>query len=261
MNSHTSATGDPSEHFGPAEFDFLRAENERLKTFVYRASHDLKSPLRALIALAEWIVEDLEETFGKLPENIASDLNEISTQSARMSKLISDLLELSQLGHHDDEPPVCDARSEILDCVKLCAVPDGFDIRLLTEFPLVACTPVEFALMIRNLLNNSIEHHDRPTGVIEISSWQEDGFCYFSVRDDGPGIESDRREEIFEMFKKLARSKGSGIGLGMVRQIAEQYGGVAYVRAVPEKRGSDFVISLPLADAAKQQDALPDTLN
>ena len=229
------------------DVDTLRAENDRLREFVFRASHDLKSPLRAVIALAEWIVEDLEATFGKLPKNIISDLDEIAAQSTRMSKLISDLLDLSQIGSRDDERMICDPYREIGDCISLCSFPDNFIVSLDESFPAVICSPVEFSLMIRNLLSNSVEHHDQASGTIVIANWESDGFCFFRIRDDGPGIEEEHREAIFEMFKKLGPSKGSGIGLGMVRQIAEHYGGSASVAPNPAGRGSDFIISLPIA--------------
>lgn len=232
----------------------LRAENDRLRDFVFRASHDLRSPLRAVIALAEWIVEDLEATFGKLPQNITSDLDEIAAQSLRMSKLISDLLDLSQIGGRNDKPMICDPHREIGECISLCSLPDGFDVRLDASFPAVVCSPVEFSLIIRNLLSNSVEHHDQASGTIDIGNWESDGFCFFRIRDDGPGIKEEDREAIFEMFKKLGPSKGSGIGLGMVRQIAEHYGGSASVAPNPTGRGSDFIISLPIAAVEPKKD-------
>lgn len=227
--------------------DALRAENERLQAFSYRVSHDLKSPLRAVMALTEWIVEDLRATFGELPDNISCDLTEISAQSARMSKMIDDLLSLAQIGGHDEPDGACDTGQAIVESLRICDVPGEFDVRLQPTFPPVACHPVEFSTMIRNLLNNSIEHHDQASGIVEIAAWQADGFCHFRVRDDGPGVSAEHRDYIFEMFNKLGPGSGSGIGLAMVRQIAQQYGGSAYVQPNPLGRGSDFIISLPLA--------------
>ena len=224
----------------------LRIENQRLEDFVHIASHDLRSPLRAMMSLVEWIRDDLESAFGTLPEAIQADLLEVAAQGRRMDKLLKDLLEFSQIPDACDTDKEFDPAAVIKECIDITTIPEAFAVRVAPELPSVQCSPVEFALVMRNLISNSVKYHDRTGGRVEIDGWTEGRFGYFRVRDDGPGIEPEYAEQVFEMFKTLDSNRGSGIGLGLVKKITTQHGGMAAVLPNPNGRGCDFIFSLPL---------------
>lgn len=227
------------------DIEALRRSNARLEEFAHIASHDLRAPLRAITSLIEWIGEDLVAEFGPLPEQIGNDLTEVAAQSVRMTKMVDDLLDYSQIGQAQQAPRVFDPRDTVLECLKLLVVPDGFTVTVAEELPQVCCTPIEFSLCLRNIVSNSIKHHDRPTGRIQIDGWDKDGFGWFRVRDNGPGVDQKFADQIFEMFRTLDSSRGSGIGLGMVRKTVQHYGGHAQFEPNPKGRGSDFLFSFP----------------
>lgn len=231
----------------PAELAELRASNERLESFAYVASHDLRSPLRAILSLVEWIRDDLEDTYGNVPDSVNDDLSELQGQGRRMDKLLTDLLEYARIG---TEPSVCDAvQANVLvqDCIKITSAPEEFEITMDEVMPCVKCNPVEFAIIVRNLLSNAIKHHDRGMGSIHVGAWRDGDMAHFRVRDDGPGVPPEYAEEVFQMFRTLDSTRGSGIGLGMVLKIVNSYGGTVAVTANPDGRGSDFTFTLPLA--------------
>lgn len=226
----------------------LRIANQRLEDFAHIASHDLRSPLRAMMSLAEWVRDDIESTFGELPDQVDADLAEIVKQGRRMGKLLQDLLEFSQVGNSGSKERPFDPKAVVLDCLDVCALSDDFSVTVADALPAVRCNQVEFALAIRNLVTNGVKHHDRTKGQIVVDGWEENGFGFFRVRDDGPGVDPKNAETIFELFKTFDSSRGSGIGLGLVRKIANEYGGIAKVVSNPLGRGSDFIFSLPLAN-------------
>lgn len=225
----------------------LTRANQKLENFVLVASHDLRTPLRAMISLIEWVRDDLKSAFGALPDNIEADLSELSAQGQRMRRFLQDLLEFTQVSSTGEASENLDELALIQDCIQFCAVPSSFSVVISDDFPDVHCSRAEFAVVMRNLISNSIKFHDQPEGRIEIDGWAQDGFGYFRVRDDGPGVDEKYSEQIFEMFKTLDSNRGSGIGLGMVKAVTEKYGGQACVSPNPQGRGSDFIFSFPLS--------------
>ncbi len=225
----------------------LKAANEKLESFVYLASHDLRSPLRAMLSLVEWIRDDLSEVLDPIPDNIASDLDQVTAQGQRMDQMLRDLLEFSRIGNAEDAIAPFDPAAKIAECLNILDVPPAFTIHVAGGLPQVLCGPVEFSMAIRNLITNSVKHHDKPTGRIEIDGWAANGMGHFRVRDDGPGVAPEHREVIFEIFRKINSNQGCGIGLGAVRKIARRYGGEVTMSPCEKGSGSAFTITFPLA--------------
>lgn len=247
MLSSPQRLADPGGDFGVDTPTPKTMPEEQIERFLYLASHDLKAPLRAMVALAEWLREDMTAEFGQLPGKMDEDLIELVNQGHRMERLLKDLLDYSLVGTagaqvvHFDPAPLID------EAIQLAAIPAAFTVDVAPVHPHVACIPVEFSIAIRNLLSNSIKHHDKASGHIRIGSRAENGFAVFTVRDDGPGVDPDKSEEIFQMFRTFRPSAGNGIGLGIIRKIVEQQGGTASVDANTDGRGCTFRISFPLA--------------
>ena len=97
------------------------------------------------------------------------------------------------------------------------------------------------------MLNNAVKYMDKPQGRITIGCVQEDGFWKFSVADNGPGIEEQYFEKIFQIFQTLSprdEVEGTGVGLSVVKKIVEMYGGRIWVESEKTK-GSRFYFILP----------------
>jgi signal transduction histidine kinase len=202
----------------------LRQANANLEEFTYVASHDLRSPLRGIVDLVEWIHGDLA---GNAPPEVFKNLGRISQRIQRMERLMDDLLSYARAGRTATEFTLVDVGELVRGVLELQPAPPGFDIRLdIAVAPFQATrTPIETAL--RNLIGNAIKHHDRTSGHIGIQAREDDSYCVVSVTDDGPGFPSTSRERIFKLFQTSSASArgGSGIGLALTKRLVEVHGG------------------------------------
>tara|TARA_R110001583_G_scaffold3739_15_gene22968 strand:+ start:174 stop:1967 length:1794 start_codon:yes stop_codon:yes gene_type:complete len=201
----------------------LEKSNNDLEQFSYVASHDLKSPLNAIGQLASWIEEDCEDI---LPDESKKHLALLRQRSNRMIKLLDDLLDYSRLNlttAPNDSVNLHDKTQDILTLLETsnhfkCSAPN-----IEISIPLAP-----FEIVLRNLIANSIKHHDQTSGQINIVYTSQNNFHEISVEDDGPGIPEAFHAKAMEMFQTLqSRDKveGSGMGLAMIKRIVEHYHG------------------------------------
>ncbi len=207
--------------------DELERSNRELDEFAYIASHDLKSPLRGIDQLANWIAEDLE---GSLTTETRRNLALMSTRVKRMDRLLSDLLAYSQVGRRKEALGIVDVEVLANDLFSLCSPPEGFSLKVTNDLPRFGTLVAPFEQILRNLINNAIKHHDRDDGVITVGCKPaaNDAFYEFFVQDDGPGIDPKYHELVFKMFKSLRprdEVEGSGIGLALIEKSVKTYGG------------------------------------
>ncbi len=201
-----------------------------LDQFTYIASHDLRTPLRAIYNLAAWITEDAADF---LPAQSKEHLKKLRQRVERMENLLHDLLQYSRLGSVEDEIRSVDTTQLVKDIVEELIVPDGFNIVIDASLPTIETQPVPLALVLRNLIQNGIKHRENETGSVWISAESSTEFSTtFVVRDDGAGIDPVYHERIFHVFQTLQprdRVEGSGVGLSIVKKIVEQRGGIISV--------------------------------
>ncbi len=226
----------------------LVRRNQELDQFAYVASHDLKAPLRAIEHLAHWISQD---TGDSLPAASQEHLAKLHGRVNRMEKLLDDLLAYSRAGRMEYESETVDTGLLVADIIKLLAPPKHFDIIVQAEMPVLTTARVPIDLVLRNLINNAIKHHNRPDGIIQITALDLGDSIEFSITDDGPGINRQFHERIFQMFQTLKprdQVEGSGIGLAVVKKIVESCGGVIGVESA-EGNGAIFRFTWPKAYA------------
>ncbi|TAK92021.1 MAG: PAS domain S-box protein [Burkholderiaceae bacterium] len=209
----------------------LERSNKDLDTFAYVASHDLKSPLRGINQLANWIAEDMQ---GSLPPQVEKHLQLMRSRITRMERLLDDLLSYSRVGRVENKIGVINVADTVRDLFALATPPPGFKLQLGDDLPVLTTPVAPFEQVVRNLLANAVKHHDKQEGTIEFSA-QRNGTRYlFSVRDDGPGIPPEFHQRIFNMFQTLKprdEREGSGMGLALVKKVVENYGGVVVVES------------------------------
>lgn len=218
----------------------LRQAHANLEEFTYVASHDLRSPLRGIADLVEWIEADL----GKgAPPEVSKNLGRVSQRIGRMERLIDDLLAYARAGRATTDYSLVDMGSLVQDILALQPLPPGFVLELdLQVAPFHATrTPLETAL--RNLLGNAVKHHDRASGTIRIEAREVDSHCLVSITDDGPGVPGSASDRIFKLFQTLkANERGaSGVGLALTKRVVEVHGGrIELSSPVHEGRGACF---------------------
>jgi PAS domain S-box-containing protein len=224
----------------------LRSLDEMKNTFLQAVSHDLRTPLAAILGLAI----TLERTDVELDEGDTQDLaRRIADNARKLDRLVTNLLDLDRLARGIVEPKlhVTDLGSlvrRVLSENDLLA-----DRRLETDIAEVVM-PVDGAKVeriVENLLANTGRHTPRDTTVwVGVRRVPEGGLIV--VEDDGPGVDPGLREAIFEPFRQgpeaPQHSPGVGVGLALVRRFAELHGGRAWVEERPGG-GASFRVLLP----------------
>jgi PAS domain S-box-containing protein len=216
----------------------------RLEEFAYAASHDLKSPLRGIADLVEWISEDLD---GKQTPAVSRNLQRVGDRVRRLERVIDDLLAYAQAGATESKLALLDPEALIDGLLEIQPPPPGFTVAVRVDaLPLVAAK-APLATVLRNLLSNAIEHHDLPAGRIDIHVEDVDRYCVFSVADDGPGIPAASQKRVFQMFQTLAAGKHahSGIGLALSKRLVESHGGHIVLESKDGVRGTTFRVRWP----------------
>jgi signal transduction histidine kinase len=222
----------------------LQQANANLEEFSHAASHDLKSPLRGIADLIEWIVEDLG---ARVTPEVGRNFRRVEDRIRRLEQIIDDLLVYAKAGVTSTDVAPVDPRALIQGVLELQPLPPGFQISVrVAAGPFVtARTPLEAVL--RNLIGNAARHHDRETGNIEIRVEDAGRYCLFTVSDDGPGIPVAAQERVFRMFQTLSptNSGGSGIGLALSKRFVESHGGRIALESADGVRGTSFRVWWP----------------
>ena len=229
----------------------LERSNKELATYAHVASHDLKSPLRGIVQLANWIEEDLQsESFDTIPGHMEL----LRSRIRRMENLLDDLLAYSHAGRVRGGMVHVDMGRLARELFELQSPPLGLELVLVGDLPEFITLAAPLEQVLRNLFSNAIKHHDRPAGRIEVScSATDDGFWAFVVTDDGPGIPPKYHERVFEMFQTLRprdEVEGSGMGLALVKKIVETYGGTITI-ASDGVRGCSMRFTWPITISGK----------
>lgn len=223
----------------------LARSNEDLNQFAYVASHDLRSPLRGISNLAEWIEEDSAE---ELSEQSTEHLRMLRQQCRRMDNLLNGLLEYSRAGRRRHRLERVDVGDVLAETVALLTVPADFRVEWADDAPVLHTERSPLERVFLNLIGNAIKHHDGSTGRVRVT-WRPLGeMMEFTVEDDGPGIERRFHGPVFEMFKTLRRKdevESSGMGLAIVQKLVEHHGGTIHIDPA-EERGARFVFTWPI---------------
>ncbi len=218
----------------------LKEQNEKLDSFVYVASHDLKAPLRSIANLSEWIEDDLN---GHISEDNQKQFQLLRQRVQRMNALIDGLLRYSRIGRQELTIETVDVAQLLSETIDSLDPPASFKIEILSPLPTLDTKRILLGQIFANLLSNAIKHHDRATGQIEITAKDLGDRYQFSIRDDGPGIPvGESRERIFEIFQTLqpsVSSENTGIGLALIKKIIEGEGGQVWLEE-NSKEGACF---------------------
>ncbi len=220
--------------------DELEQVNRSLREFTQMVSHDLRAPLRHVIALASFTREDAGD---QLPEFIGSRLTQIEERVGAMSSLIDDLLEYARTGGLGNKAQAADVRSLVADTIDLVSDRDGIEISVQADIGPVTTDAVPLSTCIRNLVDNAVKYHPGPEGRVTVRAWREDHDLMITVADDGDGVDPVNHERIFEPMQSLGQ--GTGLGLSTIEKILEERGGSISLDSEPG-RGAAFTIAWPL---------------
>lgn len=216
------------------------------RQFASDASHELRTPITVILAEC-----DRAKRKDKSPEDFLASIAVIEEQGKHMSELVQQLLGLTRMQHGTDRYPM--RRSDLSVFVESCCgefmPPDSRGISLETDIkPGIEANfnPALMSRVVQNLLQNAYKY-GRENGHILVGLAQRGGRALLSVRDDGIGIAPEDQDKIWQRFWQADASRGedggSGLGLAMVKEIAEFHGGRASVVSEPGK-GSTFTVEI-----------------
>lgn len=223
----------------------LQQTNQDLEHFAYAASHDLKAPLRGIKSLSGWIQEDLEQPSEAVKQNLDLMIKRIT----RMENLLADILAYSRAGKHHQEAEEIHIARLIEEIWDYAEPPADFKLKLDLQSSSLKAPKTLLEQTLSNLIVNAIKHHDKKQGLIKISYRIESSYHHFSVKDDGPGIESKFKDRVFEIFQTLRprdEVEGSGVGLAIVKKTIDATGGSVWLQSNSDQRGAQFNFTLPL---------------
>lgn len=221
---------------------------KELEQFVYAASHDLREPARVMETYAGFLEEDLGD---ELDDSVRQDLKFIRDSANQMNELIDSLLQLSRIGQDDIHLETVSLEDCVTEALEQQGVREDRDPPEIhrDELPEVTADPSLVRDLYQNLLGNAFKYGRPEDGKLEVrltAEEREDAWV-LGVRDNGPGIDPEFHEDIFEPFQHLdtgAEDSGTGIGLAICRRIVERHGGTIWVESTPGE-GTHFRFSLP----------------
>ncbi|MDW7690374.1 HAMP domain-containing sensor histidine kinase [Flammeovirgaceae bacterium SG7u.111] len=236
----------------------LRKVNDELDMFVYRTSHDLRAPLSSLLGLINISRGEYnsEESLGYYLDLMQKSVN-------KLDNYISDILDYSQntrLRVRKNEINFHTLIEEILDGQKYQDPFQQVEIELDIQHPTAFFTDQKrLQIILNNIVSNAFRFRktNEPHQKIQIKFHVKNNTAFIEISDNGQGIEQNRINKIFEMFYRGAEnSKGSGLGLYIVKEAVNKIGGTIAVDS-EVNHGSTFKLEIPSQKKVKAKVAVP----
>jgi Na+/proline symporter/signal transduction histidine kinase len=246
----------------------LRAANRRLREldrlkddFVSTVTHELRTPLTSMRAFAEILLDNPDLP---LPQRDRF-LNIVVEEIERLTRLINQVLDLSKIESGRVQWDI--AEVDLAEVVEESATATAqlladrkakLQVRVPKELPSVPADRDRVKQVLLNLLSNAAKFCDDERGRVAVELAVEDGAVRVDVRDNGPGIDPEDQEVIFDRFRQggqtvTERPRGTGLGLPISREIIRQLGGELWVESAPGE-GSTFSFVLPRAGTVEKED-------
>jgi signal transduction histidine kinase len=222
----------------------LSQSNKQLGDFAHITAHDLKTPLRGIGMLAQWLAKDYHDNFD---DNGRRQIDLLVRRVERMDNLIDVMLQYSTIARNRQNERRLDLPLLLKSVLNEIQPPQNIKITINRDLPAIICDEKHIAQVFYNLLSNAVRFMDKPEGRVTIDFEDEKYFWKFSIADNGPGIEPQHFERIFRLFQKLGdgdQSENIGAGLTITKKIVELYDGKIWLTSQPGQ-GSTFFFTLP----------------
>lgn len=201
----------------------LEKSNQGLRDYAHIVSHDLKSPLRSISALATWLNEDYKEV---LDENGKYNLQMIQEKIEGMDKLIGGILQYSSIDDETLETTTVDVNEVVQKIREIIFIPEHVNVIIMNTLPIINADKTKIHQLFQNIISNAVVHIESLEGIVTISSIDKDTHWQFSIADNGIGIPKEYHEKIFKIFQSMNEGEYStGIGLSIVKKIVDLYEG------------------------------------
>jgi signal transduction histidine kinase len=223
--------------------NILAKKNNELEEYAYIISHDLKTPIRNIYTIAQWLIEDNRGVF---TEKNNSDLDLIKEQANQMELLVNGILNYSLQNKQGSIKIDVDLETIVANLAK-SNTNGNCKVVLKSRLPKVKGIEVQLLQVFQNLIQNAIKYNDKIDKIIDINYKTTEEFHLFSVQDNGVGIEKKYFDKIFRIFQKLdsnTEKDSIGIGLALVKKIINTMQGEVWLES-RVGMGSIFYFTLP----------------
>ena len=226
----------------------LQAANGEMEAFSYSVAHDLRAPLRHVMAFVELLQKDAGPS---LSEINCEHLTTILRATKRMGDLIDDLLAFSRVGRAEMQKTDCDLNQLVHETLRDFQA-DTKERKIVWEIhplPSVRADCSLLRMVLVNLISNAVKFTgNRTAAKIEIGcAPAEKGETVIFIRDNGAGFDPEYAEKLFGVFQRLHSRdefEGTGIGLANVQRIIKRHGGRVWAEGVVNS-GATFYFSIP----------------
>ena len=210
-------------------FNKLKKSNAELQEYAHIVSHDLKSPLRSINALVNWLKEDNK---GLFDASSLRNFSLIENTLEKMENLISGILNYSSIVENTEKYQQVDLNILLEELKAVIYFPAHISLKVTNKLPKILGDPIRLQQLFQNLINNAIQHIDKEKGLVEVGVVEHLSYYQFSIKDNGIGIEKQYHNKIFKIFQSLnTHNESTGIGLSIVKKIVDLYKGEIWLES------------------------------
>lgn len=231
--------------------DYMKQERSML---LANLSHDLKTPITSIKGYVDGIRDGVAAT----PEKMDRYLDTIHAKAEVIDDMVNNLsmfskLEMSRLSFHFERGDINSFLRSFIDDYKLDFEKNKitFVSNIPEESVFVKLDYEKMSRALANLIDNAVKYRNTENPVLEINTLTRDKGVYICISDNGIGIDGSEMKNVFDGFYRADSSrsiKGSGLGLGIVKQIVEKHGGKVWLKSDGIGKGTTAMIYLPLAE-------------
>jgi signal transduction histidine kinase len=245
LNHHSEEVLNKKQEEITAQNAALTKTNAELDSFVYSASHDLRAPLASVLGLIH-IARRSHDA-----REIQLYLDMMSERVNRLDEFIHEIIDFARNSRTDvqrDEVYVQQMVNQVLESLRSTLASQPIDFYV--DIPDDLCFHTDLTrltVILNNLISNAIKYHDerKQQPFIRIAAVKGDAGYAITVKDNGIGIENEHQSRIFDMFYRASdRSKGSGLGLYIVKESVHKLQGSIILKSQPGE-GSTFTVEIP----------------
>lgn len=225
--------------------DMLQKTNDELDRFVYSTSHDLRAPLSSILGLIG------VAKHSSSVDELKNFLFLIKDRVDALNNFIDEIIDYSRNSRLDVKQEEIKLHSFIDDIISNLKYFENYEkITFINRVDLgfvLVTDSARFKVICNNLITNAVKYHDmqKPNPSITIQSFTDDEYNWFELFDNGPGIERELQEKVFEMFFRASeKSNGSGLGLYIVKEMVDKIGARVDMSS-QLGGGTKFTIAIP----------------
>lgn len=230
----------------------LKALDEARSEFISMASHQLRTPLTAIVGYLSMMKEG---DFGKVAEALIAPVDRVFLSARRLMNIVETLLDVSRIeaGRFEIAPEAMDLlpmAKRLVEDFQIQARDKSLRLSLETQpqLPNVYADPLKAEDVLTNLIDNALKYTDEGSVTVRLAALP--GFVQCCVEDTGMGMDADEASQIFKQYTRGERASGHSVGLGMGLYIGERvvtaHGGKIWVNSAGKDRGSTFCFTLPI---------------